>query len=103
MATRCSIRGAPDPLRSLALLGKPLWQILLPAEVDLVWCTSSENGARDLFIVLTDVEGDETPHRHRTVEGIQEKPRVLQLSPKRFDQRVRADDVDLREHTTERT
>ena len=32
MATRCSIRRAPDPLRSLALLGEPLSQILLPAE-----------------------------------------------------------------------
>ena len=32
----CSIRRAPDPLRSLALLGEPLSQILLPAEVHLV-------------------------------------------------------------------
>ncbi len=88
MATRCAIRGAPDPLRSLALLGKPLRQILLPAEVDLVGCTSSENGARDLFIVLTDVEGDETPHGHRTVEGVEKEPGVLQLSPKRFNHRV---------------
>ena len=103
MATRCSIRSAPDPLRSLALLGEPLSQILLLAEVHLVWCTTAEKRARDLFIVLTDVEGDETPHRRRTVEGIEKKPCVLQLSPKRFDQRVRADNVDLREHTTERT
>jgi hypothetical protein len=35
------------------------WPILLPAKVDLVRCTSSENVARDAFIVLIDVEGDE--------------------------------------------
>ena len=70
MATRGSIRRAPDPLRSLALLGEPLSQILLPAEVHLVWCTTAEKSSRDLFIVLTDVEGDETPHRRRTVEEV---------------------------------
>ena len=86
MTTRCSICCAPDPLRGFALLGEPLKHILLSAEVHLVRRASAKNGARNLFIVLTDVEGDETPHRRRTVEGVQEKPRVLQLSPKRFDQ-----------------
>jgi hypothetical protein len=98
MTTRGSIRRAPDALRCLALLGEALSQILLPAEVDLLWCTSSENGAWDLFIVLTDVERYETPHRRRTVERVQEEPRVLQLSPERFDQGVRGDDIDLCEH-----
>ena len=103
MAVRCSICRAPDPLRCLALLGEPLSQILLPAEVHLVRRASSENGARDLLVVLTDVERDETPHRRRTVEGVQEEPRVFQLSPERLDQGVRGDDVDLREHTMQRT
>ena len=103
MATRCSICRAPDPLRCLALLGEPLSQILLPAEVHLVRRASSENGARDLLVVLTDVERDETPHRRRTVEGVQEEPRVFQLSPERLDQGVRGDDVDLREHAMQRT
>ena len=85
MTTRCSIGRAPDPLRDFAPLGEPLKHILLSAEVHLVRRASSENGARYLFIVLTDVEGDETPHRRLTVEGVQEKPRVLQLSPERFD------------------
>ena len=88
MATRCSICHAPDPLCGLALLGEPLQRILLSAEVQLVRRASSENGARYLFIVLTDVEGDETPYRRRAVEGVQEKPGVFQLSPKRLDQRV---------------
>ncbi len=79
MATRCSICHAPDPLRLLALLGEPLQRIFLSAEVHLVWRASAENGARYLFIVLTDVERDETPHRFRTVERVQEEPRVLQL------------------------
>ena len=30
--------------------------------------------------MLTDVEGDETPHRRRTVEDVEKKPCVLQLS-----------------------
>ncbi len=88
MAVRRSICRAPDPLCCLALLGEPIRHILLSAEVHLVRRASSENGARDLFIVLTDVEGDETPYRRRAVEGVQEKPGVLQLSPKRLDQRV---------------
>ena len=37
MTTRGSIRRAPDALRCLALLGEALSQILLQAEVDLVW------------------------------------------------------------------
>ena len=103
MAVRCSICRAPDPLRCLALLGEPIRHILLAAEVHLIRRTTSENGARDLFIVLTHVERDETPHRRRTVEGVQEEPRVFQLSPERLDQGVRGDDVDLREHTMQRT
>ena len=54
MATRCSICRAPDPMRCLALLGEPLSQILLPAELHLVRRASSENRARDLLVVLTD-------------------------------------------------
>ena len=103
MAVRCSICRAPDPLRCLALLGEPIRHILLSTEVHLVRRASSENGARDLLVVLTDVERDETPHRRRTVEGVQEEPRVFQLSPERLDQGVRADNVDLGEHTTQRT
>ena len=103
MAVRCSICRAPDPLRCLALLGEPIRHILLSAEVHLVRRASSENGARDLLVVLTDVERDETPHRRRTVERVQEEPRVFQLSPERLDQGVRGDDVDLREHTMQRT
>ncbi len=80
----------------------PLEQVLLPAEVHLVWRATLENGTRNLFVVLTDVECDETPYRHCTVEGVQEEPRVLQLSPKSFDQRVREQYVDLSEHTIER-
>ena len=85
MAVRCSIHRPPDPLRCLALLGEPIRHILLSAEVHLVRRASSENGERDLLVVRSDVERDETLHGHRTVEGVQEKPRVLQLSPKRFD------------------
>ncbi len=70
MAVRCSIGRAPDPLRCLALLGEPIRHILLSAEVHLVRRASSENGARDLLVVLTDVERDETPHRRRTVERV---------------------------------
>ena len=55
-------------LCGLALLGEPLQRILLSAEVHLVRRASAENGARYLFIVLTDVERDETPHGHRAVE-----------------------------------
>ena len=77
---RVKIRSAPDPLRFLALLGEPLSQILLAAEVHLVWCTTTEKSARDFFIVLTDVEGNETLRRRRTVEGVEKKPCVLQLS-----------------------
>ena len=82
-ARRFAALPAPDPLRCLALLGEPIRQILLPAELHLVRRASSENGARDLLVVLTDVQRDETPHRRRTVEGVQEEPRVLQLSPER--------------------
>ena len=92
MTTRGSIRRAPDALRSLALFGKPLSQILLTAEVPLVWCP------RYLFIVLVDVERDETPHGHSAVERVPEEPTMLQLSPERFDQGVRGDHIDLREH-----
>ena len=60
--------------------------VLLSAEVHLVRRASAENGAWDLFIVLTDVERDETPHRHRAVECVQEEPTMLELSPERFDQ-----------------
>jgi len=55
MTTRCSICRAPDPLRGFALLGEPRKHILLSAEVHLVQRASAENGARYLFIVLTDV------------------------------------------------
>ena len=70
MAVRCSICRAPDPLRCLALLGEPIRHILLSAEVHLVRRASSENGVRDLLVVLTDVERDETPHGHRAVERV---------------------------------
>ncbi len=99
MTTRYSICRAPDPLRGFALLGEPLKHIHLSAEVHLVRRASAENGARYLFIVLANVERNETPHRRRAVERVQEKPTMLQLSPERFDLRVRADDVDLREHS----
>ena len=55
MTPRCSICRAPDPLGGLALLGESLQHILLSAEVHLVRRASAENGARYLFIVLTDV------------------------------------------------
>jgi hypothetical protein len=50
-------------LCSLALPDEPFRQILLSTKVDLIWCTTPEDGARDLLIVLGDVELDETPHR----------------------------------------
>ena len=77
MATRCSIRRAPDLLRSLALLGEAFQQILLPTEVDLVGCTAVENGVRNLLIVVSDVERDQSPHRRGTVEDIEKEPGVL--------------------------
>ena len=89
MTTRCSICHAPDPLCGLALLGEPLQRILLSAELHLVGRASADNAARYLFIVLANVERNETLHRHRAVERVQEKPTMLQLSPERFDHRVR--------------
>ena len=86
MAVRCSICRAPNPLRCLALVGEPIRHIFLSAEVNLVRRASSDNGARDLLVVLADLERDEAPHRRRTVEGVQEEPRVFQLSPERFNQ-----------------
>ena len=38
-----------------------------------------EERAGNLFIVLIDVESDETPHRRRTVEGVEKRPCVLQI------------------------
>ncbi len=70
MTTCCSIGRAPYPPRGFALLGEPLKHILLSAEVYLVRRASAENGARYLFIVLTDVEPDEMPHGHRAVERV---------------------------------
>ena len=64
-------------LRFLALLDEPFQQILLSTEVDFVWCTTAEDGARDLLIVLGDIECYETPHRSGTVECVQKEPGVL--------------------------
>ena len=85
-----------------SFFGELIEQTTRGAEIDLVWCLTSEGGVWHDGVVLLDVESDELHNGVETIKLVQEKPPVFQGSPPGLDHGVGKGDFDLSEDAAQR-